>query len=215
MMAIYAPPSTRRPSQFSLEFIPISKACPISAFRCALSGEGDGMGGYHLGIHAILGAAIVYGIQQPTRAYGEHFARVRANGDPSIAALIQEGAERSGTFQRLVETIDASDGLVYVERGKCGHHVRACLALTVTVAGPNRILRIVVEPKRNHEEQLAAIGHELQHAVEALGDPHVTDYHTLYSLFNSIGSSELGWFETHAAIQTELAILNELRAKVH
>jgi len=50
-------------------------------------------------------------------------------------------------------------------------------------------------------EELAAIGHERRHAVEVLGDPHVTDYHTMYSFFDRIGSSDQGWFETHAAIQ--------------
>jgi hypothetical protein len=55
--------------------------------------------------------------------------RVRDNGDPVIAALLQEATEHSATFRRLVETIDATDGIVYVERGMCRHSVRACLAL--------------------------------------------------------------------------------------
>ena len=141
--------------------------------------------------------------------------RVRANGDASIAALIREATERSATFRRLVATIDASDGIVYVEYGTCGHHVRACLAFTVQQAGPNRILRIVVEAHRDHGELLAAIGHELQHAVEALGDPHVTDFHSLYSFFDRIAPTDKDRFETIAAIQTEMDVFAELRAKVH
>jgi hypothetical protein len=55
---------------------------------------------------------------------------------PAIATLIQEATERSATFRTLVETINASDGIVYVNEGHCGHGVRACV-VTVTAAGPN------------------------------------------------------------------------------
>jgi hypothetical protein len=67
-----------------------------------------------------------------------------------------------------------SDGIVYIERGTCLHGVQACLAMSVVVSGPNRILRVVLDTKRDHEELLASIGHELQHAVGALGDPAIT-----------------------------------------
>jgi hypothetical protein len=137
---------------------------------------------------------------------------VRANGNPSIGLLLQEGAEHSATFRRLVETIDATDGLVYVEHGRCGHQVRACLALTVHVAGPHRMLRIVVDPRRDHDELLAAIGHELQHAIEALSDPHVTDDHTIYNFFSRLAPTDNGRFETTAAIDVGLDVFAELRA---
>jgi len=114
-----------------------------------------------------------------------------------------------------VETINASDGIVYVEKGMCRHSVRACLVLTVDLAGPNRILRIAVSTHRDHEEVMAAIGHELQHAIEVLGDPHVTDYHTMYSFFDRIGPTGSERFETHAAVQAGMDVLHELRKKVH
>jgi hypothetical protein len=41
-------------------------------------------------------------------------ARVRSN-NPSIAVLIEQGRDRSTTFRSLLETIDASDGLVYID----------------------------------------------------------------------------------------------------
>ncbi len=57
--------------------------------------------------------------------------RVRANGDALIAALLLEAPRRSATFRRLVDAIDASDGIVYVERGTCLHGVQACLVMSV------------------------------------------------------------------------------------
>ena len=63
-----------------------------------------------------------------------------------IVEAIARGVERSATFRGLVDTIDATDGLVFVEDGACAHTgVRACLLLSVTVAGPNRLLRIFVD----------------------------------------------------------------------
>jgi hypothetical protein len=106
--------------------------------------------------------------------------RVRANGDVPLALLLLEAPKRSAIFRHLVDTIDTSDGIVYIERGTCLHGVKACLAMTVVVSGSNRILRIVVDNGRGHEALLASIGHELQHALEALSDPHVTDNHKIY-----------------------------------
>jgi hypothetical protein len=146
----------------------------------------------------------------PLQACAPRIPRVRDTGDPLIAALVREATERSATFRRLVDTIDATDGIVYVEQGRCGHHVRACLELTVIVAGPHRILRIVVDTHRDHGELLASIGHELQHAVEALSDPHVTDNSRIYFFFGRIGSTSEGRFETTAAIQAGLEVLAEL-----
>ncbi len=69
-----------------------------------------------------------------------------------------------------------------------------------------------MDARRDHEALLASIGHELQHAVEALSDPHVTDNKKIYYFFDRIGPTGSGRFETHAAIQAGLAVLDELRA---
>jgi hypothetical protein len=141
--------------------------------------------------------------------------RVRANDDGWLAARLHEAIGRSPTFRRLVDAIDGSDGIVYVEHGWCGHEVRACLAMTVHVAGPNRILRIAVDTHREHDELLASIGHELQHAIEALSDPHVTNSHRLYSFFDRIAPGHDGRFETQVALQTGMDVLAELRVNRH
>ena len=87
--------------------------------------------------------------------------------------------------------------------------------MTVRVAGPNRILRIVVDTHRDHGELIAAIGHELQHAVEALSDPRVTDYHTMYSFFDHIRPTGSERFETFPAIRVEMDVMADLRATLH
>jgi hypothetical protein len=159
-----------------------------------------------LGIHAAVliamaGSAAIADAQPPL------LVRVRSE-NPSMTAVIVEAAERSATFRRLIETIDATDGIVYVVAGRCGHGVPACLALSVTAAGRHRLLRILVEPHKYDKNchLMAAIGHELQHAIELLSEPNVRDYHAAYSLFDRIGKTAIGRFETEAAQQAGLDV---------
>jgi hypothetical protein len=126
--------------------------------------------------------------------------RVRAE-NPSIAALIRDATGWSTTFRGLIETIAATDGLVYVDDGTCGNSVRACLVLSMKVAGPFRLLRVLVNRRGKADcDLMASIGHELQHAIEVLRDPHINDMQSAYSFFEHEGPTGSGRFETAAAI---------------
>lgn len=140
-------------------------------------------------------------------------ARVRSDSS-AIAEVIRQASERSILFRRLVARIDATDGLVYVDEGKCGHGVRACLTLSVQVAGPHRLLRILVESirRQNTCDLMASIGHELWHAIELLGQPKVTNYSSAYSFFQREGPNGGGHvpFETQAAVRTGFEVGREV-----
>ena len=139
--------------------------------------------------------------------------RVRAE-DPLFSAAIGQGAERSTTFRRLLEAIDATDGLVYVTEGTCGQGVQACLHMSIELAGANRLLRILVNPRRAAGcELIASIGHELQHALEALSNPNVKTSFALFSFFYQIGRDGSQRFETEKAKQMELAVAKEVCRK--
>lgn len=89
--------------------------------------------------------------------------------------LIVRAGEQSSTFRQMVETINASNGTVFIEQGVCrGERVRACL-VTVTSAGPRRYVFVKVDIKNAIREPMALIGHELRHAIEVLSNPRVTD----------------------------------------
>jgi hypothetical protein len=126
--------------------------------------------------------------------------------NPSISAVIRDGTIRSATFRQLVDTIDGSDGLVYIEQGKCGHSVRACLLMSVKIAGPYRILRVLVSNTKPDCDLMASIGHELRHAVEALGNPRVRSNPAIYSFFQQEGPTDSGRFETQAAVHAGLDV---------
>ena len=75
---------------------------------------------------------------QPATRQGPAIPRVRSE-NPLLSAAIVQGAERSKTFRRLIEAIDSTDGLVYVLEGKCGQGLRACLPMSLELAGKNRL----------------------------------------------------------------------------
>lgn len=136
--------------------------------------------------------------------------RVRTT-TPALATLIQEATERSTTFRGLVETINASDGIVYVHEGECGHGVRACLA-AVIAAGPNRILQVKVDTRKADWDLMGSVGHELRHAVEVLGNPTVTSNTAMYFFYSRVGRRRTTTsFETKAAVEAGHAVRDEVR----
>jgi hypothetical protein len=130
--------------------------------------------------------------------------RVRS-GDATITLLLHEAVDRSPTFRHIVEVINGTDGIVYIEAGTC-RHVRACLLMSVTVAGPNRVLHIRVDTRDDTTIVIARIGHELQHAVEALSEVGVRSNGLIEAFFErqSGGPTSGGQleFETDAALKT-------------
>ena len=137
---------------------------------------------------------------------------VRANGDPAVASLIEEASRASATFRKLVTAIDGTNGLVYVEQGHCRHGVRACLTLSVKVAGPYRILRILLDLHRELSQLIGSLGHELQHALEVLSDARLTTSQAAYLFYAQIAPTATGRFETDDAIRTGLQVEREVLA---
>jgi hypothetical protein len=136
--------------------------------------------------------------------------RVRSE-HPDLAAAIARGIEQSKTFRSLIEAIEATDGLVYVLEGTCGQGVRACLHMSVELAGPYRLLRVLVNRRRAPGcELVGSIGHELRHAVEALSNPNIRTGFALSSYFHQIGPEGPRRFETPEAEAAGAAVAREV-----
>jgi hypothetical protein len=146
----------------------------------------------------------------PTATVDPTGARVRTE-DPDLAASIRDATDRSTTFRQLVDAIAATDGMVYVVRGRCPRIVRACLVFWVGVAGPNRILRVIVDDRKLASDAIVSMAHELQHALEVLSERSVTNGARMYALFGRIGTLRGHSYETKAAIIVEEAVRSELR----
>jgi hypothetical protein len=136
-------------------------------------------------------------------------ARLRA-GDSRLAAIVAEASARSSSFRQLAQAINQTDGIVYVEHGRCGHGVRACLA-AVSAAGANRIVRVRVNANDADWNLMGSIGHELQHAIEVLSNSKVTTTRALYFFYERNGIRRGNTFETAAAIQAGHAVRAEVR----
>ena len=157
-------------------------------------------------------AAVAMMLARMTHAHSSasDFPRVRST-NPQIAAMIKEAAGQSPTFRHLIQTIEATDGIVFVEQGDCGHGVRSCLLHSVVVAAGNRILRIVVNTRQSAWDLMGSIGHELYHATEVLADPSVTTANALYFLYAPGGWKARDTFETDAAIRAGFAVRREVQ----
>ena len=159
---------------------------------------------------ALMGAVCVAAVQTVTSQDTTADRRVRSSNANIVDALAR-GVERSATFRRLVVTIEATDGVVFIEEGRCRHSgARACLLLSVTVAGPNRLLRILVDLRKAPGcELVEAIGHELQHAVEVLRQRSIRRDRQIYNFFDMLGRAVSGRFETDAAVEAGVAVARE------
>ena len=129
-----------------------------------------------------------------------------------IAQLIADASGASVTFRGLVEAINDTNGIVYVESGQCGDGARACLAHSIHLAGPNRILRIVINLRRNPSELIGAIGHELHHALDVLREPGITTSQGMFFHFFGSSASAPRRFETRAAVEAGFQVQRELRS---
>jgi hypothetical protein len=130
----------------------------------------------------------------------------------AIRALIVQATGQSATFRSMVETIDASESVVYVEEGTCGRGARACFT-DVTVAGAHRFLWVKVDVRKANLDLMASIGHELQHAIEVVNAPAVTSGATMFVFYLREGSLRpTGAFETVAAVKAGDAVHAEVKA---
>jgi hypothetical protein len=149
-------------------------------------------------------------------AAGEPSRRVRSS-EPVVTALLNEGRERSASFHALVDAIDRSAGIVYVEFGYCAFgHLNGCMLPFIASTQGDRYLRVIVTPDKNrttHDQLLALIGHELRHALEVFEHPDVVDVATMDAMYRKIGTPITGGprgYETSAARAAGAAVLNEL-----
>ena len=118
----------------------------------------------------------------------------------------------SATFRGLVAAIDATNGIVYVQSGRCGQGARACLAHSLQLAGPHRILRVLISTRRDRQGLIGAIGHELHHALEVLHDLDITTPQEMFFHFFGASTSTRNRFETKEAIDAGVRIEYEVRA---
>ena len=126
-------------------------------------------------------------------------------------SLLQDGSRLSATFEALVDALERSDVLVWIET----RNMRLPAQLMLVAAPENhRHVRISISVPGLDADLIAWLGHELQHAVEISAAPQVRDQDSLRRLYQSIGTigSVEGHAETAKAQQVWGCIVREVRA---
>ena len=152
--------------------------------------------------------------------YAEAGSFKPANRDTSVRPLsahaeklLAEGMAGSATFRRMVNRIEASDVIVYVEtrpdlRASVGGVMRF-----VTRSASHRFLLIQVNIAQVRHVQIAMLGHELRHALEVVEQPGIRTSDDLYRYYRQQGvRTGLGTLDSVAAQQAGYVVRHELRS---
>jgi hypothetical protein len=138
-------------------------------------------------------------------------ARLRPNGALE-RQMIAEGLCGSATFRSLADAIQRSDVIVYVSmRPMRDRHVNGHLEFMAATA-TDRLLRAVIAFPLDRVARIAALGHELQHAVDVASDARIRSGQAFAEYFSAHGrpsSAGMG-YETDAARRAELQIRVDL-----
>ncbi len=135
--------------------------------------------------------------------------RVRP-ADRVTRQLLEEGCRRSPTLRRLVEQIDHSDLIVYLESTtEVPRLTQAYLQLAGSTPAA-RFVRIAIKIPGRTDALISQVGHELEHATEIARVTDVRDQASMEALYRRIGDqNEAGW-DTAAARLAGKTVLEEL-----
>lgn len=135
--------------------------------------------------------------------------------DKRLQSAIDEGLARSAFFRSLVTRLDESDVIVYVEP-QCPMSSRLFGRLTFLAAGGDRrYVSVRISCVLTVSQQIAALGHELRHAVEIADAPSVVDDASLAAEYRRVGFASRALrtgkgFESGAAIDAARQVWAEL-----
>ena len=136
--------------------------------------------------------------------------------EPFVRSLIEQGLTRSETFRQLVNTLNQSDVVVYIDPKIAQRPLGAYLSHNVVSAGGRRYLHIAVDLHGGDIRLVSLLAHELQHAVEVSQDPDARDPKGMARLFARLASRRgcgiSNCEETELALEVQAAVDAELKA---
>jgi hypothetical protein len=161
-------------------------------------------------------AALMTGALMPAAAFGgpadpATVGRVRPL-QKSAAAVLKNAVHRSPTITAMIDRIEQSDVIVYIN---VAPYLPREPAQTTMVSATKvcRYLMVTLDARTGMHELVALLGHELQHVIEIVDAPDVRDNLGMRTHFRRIGIDPTAGdrFETEAARQVTVEIRQELR----
>ncbi len=141
--------------------------------------------------------------------------RVRPE-DPSAGRLVAEGIRRSYTIARLIDAVERSDVVVYLQVASPpqGSSTSQTRLIGSGPKGSRRYASVLIDVRLPPAERLEMLGHELQHVAEIAEARDVTDEDSLERFYERIGysSGREHTFETRRAMLVQLEVGEELLA---
>ncbi len=139
-------------------------------------------------------------------------ARVRGL-DPAALRLLEATRSGSPTVRRLLDRIERSDLIVYVQLVPRVDDPRAATSMFAAVPEARFVL-ISITSLSGEADRFLLLGHELQHAVELAEAPHVRDRAAMSALYARIGwCARPNLYETEQALETGHAVRKEMFAR--
>ena len=88
--------------------------------------------------------------------------------------------------------------------------VRACF-VAVAEAGPNRLLKVVVDTRKAEWDLMGSIGHELRHTIEILETPRVRTSTQMYFFYEKRKKRDAPFVRNGAAVDAGQSVREEVR----
>ena len=164
--------------------------------------------------HRVVLTLVLFTLAAPHRSYAQHSPRIRVL-DPTLKELFDHGVGQSATFRALVEKVEATPVLVFVEADiRMPARIGARLSFVTSVNGL-RYVRVHVDCTLSPRRQIALLAHELQHALEIGERTDILDVEDMESLYENIGFESLDngshkSFETEAALTVQRSVDDEI-----
>lgn len=142
-------------------------------------------------------------------------SNVRAS-DNELVALLSDGVKKSATLRALTERLSKSDVIVYVRPDVLSRNANQGHLSFLSSSGGYRYVVVHLPVGQSKQQQIAMLGHELQHAVVIADAPSVTDSDTLRKEFERIGKVTMAAngrdfsFDSQAAGDARQRILREM-----
>jgi hypothetical protein len=139
-----------------------------------------------------------------------HMRQVRPIG-ADAHLLLQNARARSATVRSLLDRLNGSDVIVYLQRGVFDRPEVKGRTSLITAVPDARFLRVMIRSALTNDSAVEILGHELQHVQEIAQEPRIRSEDTLRKYLNVIGfECGAGRFETDAAIEVERQIRTEV-----
>jgi len=136
--------------------------------------------------------------------------------EPRLRQLFAAGLQGSPTFRSLVERLEQSDVVVYLQSDIYGSPGVAGRLTFLSVVAGTRYVVVRLTPLPSVVQQLGMIGHELQHAVEVAERPEIVDAESMFREYMRFGylngaSGSGVAVDTRAAMEVGSLVSDELR----